>query len=57
MVDIDLLVAQLRAKGHAVEHVHPVPSNAGDYEFTIDGVALNLEDARELLTRDVEADA
>ncbi len=50
--DIDLLVKQLRAKGHEVKYVHAVPDNAGEYEFTIDGSYLNLEEARQLLEQD-----
>lgn len=49
MVDIDLLVQQLRKHGHTVEGVHQVPPNAGEYEFIIDGNFLNLEEARRLL--------
>ena len=52
MVDIDLLVEQLRKKGHTVVDVHPVPSNAGDYELLVDGTELNLEEARHLLELD-----
>jgi hypothetical protein len=52
MVDIDLLVEALRERGHSVEHVIPVPENAGVYELTIDGNALNLEEARALLEKD-----
>jgi hypothetical protein len=29
-----------------------VPDNAGDYEFIVDGVTLNLEETRALLERD-----
>jgi hypothetical protein len=52
MVDIDLLVQALRRYGHTVEHVYSVPDNAGEYEFIINGEALNLEEARRLLERD-----
>ena len=52
MVDIELLVKQLRKHGHTVEGVHHVPDNAGDYEFTIDGNVLNLEEARRVLELD-----
>jgi hypothetical protein len=52
MVDIDLIVKQLRDHGHTVQDVHAVPANAGEYEFVIDGVACNLEDARQVLERD-----
>jgi hypothetical protein len=52
MVDIDLLVNSLRAKGHNVRGVHAVPDNAGDYELIIDDNHLNLEEARRLLEED-----
>lgn len=52
MVDIDLLVSALRAKGHTVRDVHHVPENAGEYELTIDDNILNLEQARHLLELD-----
>ena len=52
MVDIDLLVAALRERGHRVEEVISVPENAGVYELTIDGNVLNLEQARALLEAD-----
>jgi len=52
MVDIDLLVQALRKRGHSVERVIHVPENAGEYELTIDGNTLNLEEARELLEQD-----
>ena len=52
MVDIDLLVQQLRAFGHTVADVHPVPANAGDYELMIDGENLNLDEARRILESD-----
>ncbi|HEY6377160.1 MAG TPA: hypothetical protein VIX90_16690 [Edaphobacter sp.] len=52
MVDIDLIVQTLRNHGHDVQGVHHVPDNAGDYEFTIDGKAFNLEGARGVLEQD-----
>ncbi len=52
MLDTDLLVIALRNQGHAVEHVHKVPDNAGEYEFTIDGNLYTLEQARDLLAMD-----
>ena len=52
MIDIDLLVQNLRAKGHNVRGVHHVPENAGEYGLIIDDNVLNLEEARELLERD-----
>ena len=52
MVDIELLAQVLRSKGHKVEYVHTVPENAGEYELTVDGTVLNLEEARALLEDD-----
>ena len=52
MVDYDLLVAALQARGHIVEHVMSVPKNAGDGELTVDGKVLSLEEARLLLNTD-----
>jgi hypothetical protein len=52
MVDIDLLVEALRKRGHSVTSVIPVPENAGEYELTIDGNVLNLEEARAYLEKD-----
>jgi hypothetical protein len=52
MVDTDLLVATLREYGHTVGHVIPVPSNAGEYEFEVDGGMLSLEEARLLVEED-----
>ncbi len=52
MVDIELLIQALRNAGHRVEDVHHVPENAGEYELTIDGAVLNLEEARRLLEQD-----
>ena len=52
MVDIDLIVQTLRQHGHRVEHVISVPDNAGEYEFIVDGTALNLEEARQMLEED-----
>jgi hypothetical protein len=49
MVDIDLLVEALRKRGHTVENVISVPENAGEYELTVDGNLLNLEEARTFL--------
>lgn len=52
MVDIDLLVQDLRNKGYDVRDVTSIPENAGGYELTVDGTVLNLEEARELLEAD-----
>ena len=54
MIDIELLVNALRAKGHRVEDVVSVRKNAGDYEMLVDGHLFNLEGARLLLERDQE---
>ncbi len=55
MLDIDLLVAQLRKNGHTVGHVIPLPENAGEYEFEIDGTMLTLAEVRVLLEQDQAA--
>jgi hypothetical protein len=52
MVDIQLLVDTLRQRGHRVENVISVPENAGEYELTVNGNALNLEEARAFLAAD-----
>ncbi len=57
MVDIELLVQALRNHGHRVESVASTPANAGEYEMTVDGTVLNLEDARGLLEADEAEDA
>ncbi len=50
MLDKDLLIGALREQGHEVGPVFPVPENAGEYEFTVDGDVLTLEQVRALLT-------
>jgi predicted Rdx family selenoprotein len=52
MVDIELLAEALRKRGHSVENVTAVPENAGEYELTVDGNVLNLEEARAFLEQD-----
>jgi hypothetical protein len=52
MVDIDLVVNALRSRGHSVETVYPVPENAGDWEFSVDGTLMPLEEVRHLLEQD-----
>lgn len=52
MVDIDLLVQALRAQGHTIEDLHPVPPNAGEYEMILDGNVVNLDGARHILELD-----
>lgn len=54
MVDLDLIANQLRAYGHTVTSYFPVPANAGEYEFTVDGQVLSLEQTRALLAADEE---
>ena len=49
MIDTDLIVKLLRSHGHTVEFVVPVPDNAGDYEFSVDGTLLTLAETRQLL--------
>jgi hypothetical protein len=53
-VDIDLIVQALRDRGHNVGNVIPVPDNAGDYEFSVDGALLSLSETRALLQEDAE---
>jgi hypothetical protein len=53
-IDIDLIVQALRDRGHTVGNVIPVPDNAGDYEFNVDGLLLSLSETRALLQRDAE---
>ena len=52
MVDIDLIVQTLRQHGHRVEQVISVPDNAGEYELIVDGITLNLDEARQVLEED-----
>jgi hypothetical protein len=52
MVDIDLLVQALRKRGHTVETAFSVPENAGEWELSIDGNLLTLEQARHVLELD-----
>lgn len=51
-IDTGLIAETLRAHGHTVGHIIPVPDNAGEYEFEIDGVLLSLHETRELLERE-----
>lgn len=55
-VDTELIVNSLRKRGHTVEGVIKVPDNAGDYEFIVDGITLNLDETRALLEHDQDAD-
>jgi len=52
MIDIDLVVQVLRKRGHRVESVISVPENAGDYELSVDGNIIPLEEARRLIEKD-----
>ena len=52
-VDTGLLIESLRKRGHVVDNrVIPVPDNAGDFEFVVDGATLTLAEARALLEID-----
>jgi hypothetical protein len=51
-IDTDLIVQTLRRKGHTVGHIIPVPDNAGEFEFEVDGGLLTLSEARALLEAD-----
>lgn len=51
-VDTGLIVEALRARGHAVGHTIPVPENAGEFEFEVDGELLTLDEARALMEDD-----
>jgi hypothetical protein len=52
MIDTGLIVKALRERGYTVDKVIPVPENAGDYEFSIDGNLLSLDETRHLLEQD-----
>jgi hypothetical protein len=52
-IDTGLIVKTLAERGHRVGHVIPVPDNAGEFEFEVDGELLTLSEVREL----IEADA
>ena len=52
-VDTELLIQSLRKRGHEVDNrVIPVPDNAGDFEFVVDGITMTLVEARALLEID-----
>jgi len=51
-VDTNLITQALRDRGHAVGHTIPVPDNAGEYEFEVDGGLLSLAEVRALLEHD-----
>jgi hypothetical protein len=48
-IDIDLIAKTLRERGHEVGNIIPVPDNAGEYEFYVDGNLLSLAEVRGLL--------
>ncbi len=52
MIDTGLIADELRARGHKVEQAIPVPGNAGDWEFVVDGTLLSLEETRALIALD-----
>ncbi len=56
MVDTNLIVEQLRTRGHAVGHVNKLPENAGEWEFEVDGALLTLSEVRALLDADQKAE-
>jgi len=49
MIDTGQIVKELKRRGHAVGNVIPLPENAGQWEFQIDGETLTLEQTRELM--------
>ena len=53
--DTDLIVEQLRSRGHNVGRVISVSENAGEYEFTVDNNLLSLVEVRALLEQDAKA--
>lgn len=53
-IDTGLIVQTLRGRGHVVGRVIPVPDNAGEFEFEVDGNILNLAEARALLEQDAQ---
>lgn len=52
MIDTGLIVEQLKRRGHVVGSVIPVPENAGEWEFVVDGETLTLEETRALMERE-----
>jgi hypothetical protein len=51
-IDTGLIVKNLSERGHRVGHVIPVPDNAGEFEFEVDGELLTLSEVRDLLQAD-----
>ncbi len=56
MVDVSLIIQQLRARGHEVTHSAPLSENAGDYEFLVDGRLLVLSEVNALLESEQRRD-
>ncbi len=54
-IDVELIRTTLRDHGHTVGHIIPVPDNAGEYEFEVDGTLLTLAETRVLLETDTPA--
>lgn len=54
MIDTPTVVKGLERRGHTVSQVIPVPENAGDWEFIVDGNVLSLAEARALMEADDE---
>jgi hypothetical protein len=51
-IDVELIAKTLRDHGHTVHNIIPVPDNAGQYEFEVDGGLLTLEETRDLIEAD-----
>jgi uncharacterized protein YxjI len=51
-IDVELIRKQLMDNGHEVGNAIPVPDNAGEYEFEVDGNLLSLAETRALLEDD-----
>ena len=56
-IDVELIAQTLRNRGHVVNNIIPVPDNAGEYEFEVDGTILTLAETRDLLEADRAGDA
>jgi hypothetical protein len=52
MVDVQTIMTVLRRNGHVVEKATPLPENAGDYEFVVDGNTLTLAEVRAMIVID-----
>jgi hypothetical protein len=49
MVDVPLILSELRARGYDARHATPLSENAGDYEFEVDGEMLVLAQVQALI--------